>query len=56
VAKLAAAEVCLQLAIAQPSRTVVDRGIRHVDQALARNPRLPGAQSVRAALQRLSVP
>ena len=55
-AKLTAAEVCLQTAMAQPSRAVVDRGISYVDQALALNPRLPKAQNVRAALLRLRPP
>jgi len=55
-AKLTAAEVCLQLAMAQPSRAVVDRGIAYMDQALALNPRLPKAQNVRAALLQLRAP
>jgi serine/threonine-protein kinase len=55
-AKLVAAEVHLQIATMQPSRAVVDRGIAHVDQALALNRRLPRAQTVRAALLRLRAP
>jgi hypothetical protein len=55
-AKLTAAEACLQIATAQPSRAVVDSGIAYVDQALALNPRLRGAQTVRAALLRLRAP
>jgi len=52
-AKLAAAEACLQIATAHISRAVVERGIDYVDQALARNARLPRAQTVRLALLRL---
>jgi serine/threonine-protein kinase len=55
-AKLTAAEACLQIATAQPSRAAVDSGIAYADQALALNPRLPRAQSVRAALLRLRAP
>ncbi|HEX7838617.1 MAG TPA: hypothetical protein VF469_14175 [Kofleriaceae bacterium] len=52
-ARLAAAEACLQIATARPSRAVIDRGIDYVDQALGRNPRLARAQAVRVALSRL---
>jgi len=55
-AKLTAAEVCLQIAMARTSPAVVESGITYVDQALAINPRLPRAQSVRAALLRLHAP
>ncbi|MCU1280076.1 MAG: Serine/threonine protein kinase [bacterium] len=52
-AKLVAAEACLQIATAQPSRAVVDKGMAYIDQALALNPQLARAQKVRAALARL---
>ena len=55
-AQLVAAEVCLQIATAQPSRAVVDAGVAYVDQALALNPRLHAAQTVRSALLRLTSP
>lgn len=55
-AQLAAAEACLQIATAQPSRAIVDSGVAYVDQALALNPRLLEAQAVRAALLRLRAP
>jgi tetratricopeptide (TPR) repeat protein len=56
VAKLTAAEVCLQIATAQPSRAVADAGIAYADQALGLSPRLVKAQTVRAALSRLRAP
>ena len=52
-ANLTAAEVCLQIATLQPSRAVIERGLAYVDQALAVNPRISRAQTVRAALLRL---
>jgi len=55
-AQLAAAEVCLQIATARPSPAVVGAGIAYVDQALALNPQLHTAQTVRAALLRLPSP
>ncbi|HEX7841299.1 MAG TPA: protein kinase [Kofleriaceae bacterium] len=55
-ARLAAAEVCLQIALAQPSRAVVDAGVKHVEQALALNRQLHGARDVRDALLRLRSP
>jgi serine/threonine protein kinase len=55
-AKLAAAEVCLQIAIEHPSRAIIDLGKDYVDKALARTPRLRKAQTVRAALLRLPAP
>jgi serine/threonine-protein kinase len=51
-AHLAAAEVCLQIAMSQPSRAVIDAGVAYVDQALALDPGLVRAQFVRAALLR----
>ncbi len=56
MAKITAAKVCLQVATAQPTRAIVDRGIAYVDQTLQRNPRLVEAQTVRAALLRLHPP
>src|SRR5262249_9590852 len=55
-AQLAAAEVCLQIARAQPARAVVDACIAYVDLALTLNPRLHTAQAVRAALRQLPSP
>jgi hypothetical protein len=52
-ANLTAAKVCLQIATAQPSRAMVERGIGYLDQAVSRNPRLAKAQALRAALVRL---
>jgi hypothetical protein len=52
-AQLAAAEVCLQSAMAQPSRVVVDAGLAYVAQALALNPRFLKPKAIRAALLRL---
>jgi tetratricopeptide (TPR) repeat protein len=49
-AKLTAAEVCLQIATAQPSRAIVELGIAYAKQALERNPRLLKAQTLLAAL------
>jgi serine/threonine-protein kinase len=55
-ARLMVAEVCLQAATAQRSLEVIDRGLKHVREALVLNPRLPGAEVVRDALQRLRAP
>jgi len=54
-AHLVAAEVWLQIATVKRSRDAVDRGLAHVDQAHAINPRLRRATVVREALERLSV-
>jgi protein kinase-like protein len=53
-AQLAAAEVCLEIAKAQRSRTIADRGIAHVDQALKLNSQLSQAPKLRAELLRVS--
>jgi serine/threonine-protein kinase len=50
-AKVVAAEACLALVKATPSRAVADRGIEYADQALALNPRLPRAKELREALR-----
>jgi hypothetical protein len=55
-AKLAAAEAYLDRATAQRSRADAELGIGHIDRALAIDPRLHGAQAVRAALARLAAP
>jgi hypothetical protein len=52
-AKLMAAEACLHEATMRRSAAAVQRGITYVEQALALNPRLAGAETVRAALLRL---
>ncbi len=54
MAQLTAAEVCLEMAKAQRSRSVITRGIDHVTKALGLNPQLHKAQAVRDELSRLS--
>jgi serine/threonine-protein kinase len=56
LAKITAAEVCLQLAKLQPSRAIAARGIGYVEPIVRRDPRLVNANTVLAALQRLSAP
>ncbi|HEX2686484.1 MAG TPA: protein kinase [Kofleriaceae bacterium] len=56
IANLTAAEVCLRIAIAQPSRAIIDRGIYYVDEAINRNATLPKARDVREQLLRLRAP
>ncbi len=52
-ASLTAAEACLRVATVRPSRIVVDLGIAHVEQAIARDRRLAKAARVRVALHAL---
>ncbi|HEU4727357.1 MAG TPA: hypothetical protein VFT22_05700, partial [Kofleriaceae bacterium] len=51
--ELTAAEICLQLASLGPSPEIIDRGLCHVEHALARNPRLRNATRVQGALDKL---
>jgi serine/threonine-protein kinase len=52
-AEFVAAQACLESAKTRPSPAIIGRGADHIDRALRINPRLPGAQVVRAALVRL---
>jgi hypothetical protein len=52
-ARLAAAEVYLQIATVQRRHDMAIRGLSQVDQALAINPSLAEAQNLRTALERL---
>jgi eukaryotic-like serine/threonine-protein kinase len=56
MARCTAAEVYLQLAMAQSSRAARDRGIKLIDEALRLNPQLSAAKAIGAALQQLPAP
>lgn len=51
--RLVAAEVYLRIAIAGGGRTMADRGIVHVDEAMRLFPGIPGGRDVHDALERL---
>ncbi len=53
MAALTAAKVCLQIATAQPTRAVIQRGIDYLAEAQRHNPRFAEAPTIRAALERL---
>ena len=56
VVQLVAAEVYLESAKAQPSRSYIERGIGYADQAIQLNRSLPRARSLRDEFSRLSLP
>ncbi|HET7505604.1 MAG TPA: protein kinase [Kofleriaceae bacterium] len=53
MSRCTAAEVYLQIAMTRPSRAVVERGIEYANEALALDPQLRRATTVRAELQKL---